>query len=163
MNCNGEPHGSPVASLCFCIAASLQEIPAAHTAAAVLFKLWFVLSRVESFLLRSSRVILVLPPCEAKCNTVRSLKTISSAVAVAETSLDCGEGRDPSGDSPMRRVVRLHALPRFPNRIGKPSSIDRGEVRARRGSPILPLARERKTRTDTTAVGDLNVQPRAGA
>jgi hypothetical protein len=60
----------PVASLCFCIAASLQEIPAAHTAAAVLFKLWFVLSRVESFLLRSSRVILLLPPCEAKCNAI---------------------------------------------------------------------------------------------
>jgi hypothetical protein len=40
-------------------------------------------------------------------------------------------------------------------------SDDRGEVRTRRGSPILALAGERKTRTDTAAAGDLNVQPRA--
>jgi hypothetical protein len=69
----------------------------------------------------------------------------------------------PLGSQPRQHPVIFSALAaRLPMALVKQPAIDRGEVRTRRGNPILPLAEERKTRTDKTAVADLNVQPRTG-
>lgn len=57
---------------------------------------------------------------------------------------------------------RREMFEKFNRGNSKPLTIDRGEVRTRKENPLLPLARDRKTRTDTTVADDLTAKPRTG-